>query len=99
MTIESCIDCGRSYGVQICSRCYKKRLKKRGENERKVIKLLPYEQAQIIVQELGIKNSAEYYEYYRSGKFPEGMPSNPARTYSTPDSTKKVSRLDTPVRQ
>jgi len=93
MTIESCIDCGRDYGVTLCNPCYKKRLKERGEIEPKVIKLLPYAEAQKVVKKLGIKGSAEYYRYYKSGKFPKGMPSNPARTYSTPDSSKKVSRL------
>lgn len=86
MTIESCIRCGRCYGVSLCRRCADIPV-------RKVIKLFTYEKAQKIVQKFRIKNSSEYNMYYRSGKFPEGMPSNPAKTYSTPDSSKKVSRL------
>ncbi len=82
--VRCCMDCGKSYGVQLCIPCNKKRYKERGEEypdtSRK--KLLPYAEAQKIVKKLGIKGSAEYFRYYKSGKFPEGMPSNPAETYS-----------------
>jgi len=82
--MTECIDCGRDYGVTLCNPCNKKRHKERGEklSDTSREKLLPYAEAQKVVKKLGIKGSAEYFRYYKSGKFPKGMPSNPAETYS-----------------
>ncbi len=44
--------------------------------------LLPYNEAKKVVQSFGIKNSTEYKKHYDSGKFPKGMPSNPALFYT-----------------
>ncbi|MCP6727067.1 MAG: hypothetical protein KJI69_03525 [Patescibacteria group bacterium] len=91
MTETCCMYCGRNYGVHLCRRCLKKRQKESGELK-EPIKLFPYDKAQKVVKKLGIESEAEYYRYYSSGKLPKGMPSSPAKTYATADSSLHVSR-------
>lgn len=91
MTVICCEDCGGSYGVHLCRRCLKKRLKQSGEFK-EPIKLFHYEKAQKVVKKLGVQSEAEYRKLYKERKLPKGMPSSPNITYATADSSLHVSR-------
>ncbi len=49
---------------------------------RKETKWLPFEEAREFVRGLGLKSQKEWLKYCTSGKKPNNIPSNPARTYS-----------------